>query len=74
MSDTMTRNDLEIIFNWNTEFSTAFKDITAEEITKSPLTRAFEEPVKGVKAVFELVKEISAAQEEQKKEKKEAQR
>lgn len=68
-SDTMTRDDLEVIFNWNTEFSTAFKDIKAEEIMKSPLTRVIEAPVEGVKVVLELLKEIRAAQEEREKEK-----
>lgn len=68
-SDTMTRDDLEVIFNWNTEFSTAFKDIKAEDIMKSPLTRAIEAPVEGVKVMAELWKEIRAAQEEREKEK-----
>lgn len=55
-SDTMTREDLEVIFNWNTEFSTAFKDIKAENITKSPLTRVFETPAEIIKAMTEFLK------------------
>ena len=60
MSDRTTREDLEVIFNWNTEFSTAFKDIKAEEITKSPLTRAMEEPVKAFKVVAHFMREMRA--------------
>lgn len=63
MSDKMTREDLEVIFNWNTEFSTAFKDIKAEDITKSPVTRAIEAPVEAFKVATELWKELKEERE-----------
>ncbi|MGH8645411.1 MAG: hypothetical protein ACREX4_13495, partial [Gammaproteobacteria bacterium] len=63
MSDKMTREDLEAIFNWNTEFSTAFKDIKAEDITKSPITRMMESPGELSKTVIEIWKEWNAQKE-----------
>lgn len=59
MSEKMTRDDLVAVFNWNAEFSTAFKDIQAENITKSPLTKIFELPVEFVKSTTELVKTVA---------------
>jgi hypothetical protein len=56
MSQTMTREDLVAVFNWNAEFSTAFKDIQAENITKSPLVKAIEAPGELAKALGDLVK------------------
>jgi hypothetical protein len=53
MSDSMTREDLEKVFNWNAEFSTAFKDIQPENLTKSPTS-----PAELAKAVAELYKAI----------------
>ncbi|MGB2899104.1 MAG: hypothetical protein WBB89_07560 [Candidatus Acidiferrum sp.] len=51
----MTREDLVAVFNWNAEFSTAFKDIQAENITKSPLVRLIEQPGEAVKSFNETV-------------------
>ena len=56
MSDKMTRKDLEVIFNWHAEFSTAFKDIRAEQITKSPLNKLIDTPVEILKAARALAK------------------
>jgi len=64
-SDTMSREDLEMIFNWNTEFSTAFKDIKAEDITKSPWIRTIEAPIEVAKVLKELWKEIKEEREKQ---------
>jgi hypothetical protein len=58
-SDEMTREDLEAVFNWNAEFSTAFKDIQAENITKSPIVRLLETPTALLKSTAELVKSLS---------------
>lgn len=59
MSGTMTREDLELVFNWNAEFSTAFKDIQAETITKSPVSKVLETPADLIKAVAELRKSFA---------------
>jgi len=56
MSSEMTREDLELVFNWNAEFSTAFKDIKAENIAKTPVSKAMETAVEILKAVAELQK------------------
>jgi hypothetical protein len=53
MSDHMKLEDLEAVFNWNAEFSTAFRDIRAEGIAKSPLLKVIEalSPVASHEAV-----------------------
>jgi hypothetical protein len=58
MSDTMRREDLEAVFNWNAEFSTAFKDIRPDGIAKSPALKLIESvsPAELIKAVGELAK------------------
>ena len=58
MSDHMKREDLEAVFNWNAEFSTAFRDIRAEGIAKSPLLKVIEalSPAESIKALNELAK------------------
>jgi len=56
MSGTMTREDLVAVFNWNAEFSTAFKDIQAENITKSPLVKLLETPGETLKYLSEMQK------------------
>jgi hypothetical protein len=58
-SDEMTREDLEAVFNWNAEFSTAFKDIQAENIMKSPIVRLLETPTALLKSSAELVKSLT---------------
>ena len=58
MSDKMSREDLVAVFNWNAEFSTAFKDIQAENITKMPLSKAFETAVELSKTAADLAKPV----------------
>jgi len=58
MSNEMKRADLEAVFNWNAEFSTAFKDIRTDSITQTPVTKGIEMPVDLVKSVGELVKAL----------------
>ncbi len=53
MSDCMKREDLEAVFNWNAEFSTAFKDIRPEQVTKSLLARALDVPKQVAKTIAE---------------------
>jgi len=43
--------DMEEAFKWNAEFKTAFKDIQADKITKSPLQSAIETPGKIIRDV-----------------------
>lgn len=54
-SQEMSREDLEAIFNWNAEFSTAFRDIRPENIGKHPLVRGLESTIDGLKAVTEML-------------------
>jgi hypothetical protein len=56
MSDKMTRKDREVIFNWDAEFWTAFRDIRAKQITKSPLNKLIDTPVEILKAARALAK------------------
>jgi hypothetical protein len=68
MSDTMKREDLEAVFNWNAEFSTAFRDIRAEGIAKSPLLKVIEalSPAESIKALNELAKLAKSKQSDEK--------
>jgi hypothetical protein len=58
MSEKMTREDLVAVFNWNAEFSTAFKDIQAENVAKSPLIKSMEVPAEVIKSINELAKTL----------------
>ena len=55
-SEEMTRQDLEAVFNWTAEFSTAFKDIQPDQVTKSPLVRLIEQPGESAKVIADAVK------------------
>ncbi len=72
MSESMTREDLELVFNWNAEFSTAFKDIRADQVTKSPLTKMLETPVDTIKAFTELIRPMIEATRREEDEKAKA--
>jgi hypothetical protein len=57
MSEKMSREDLVAVFNWNAEFSTAFKDIQPDQMTKTAIIKAMEIPRDLVKAINEGRKE-----------------
>jgi hypothetical protein len=57
-SNEMTRDDLVAVFNWNAEFSTAFKDIHPENISKSPAAKITDAPVQMWKSGAETAKEL----------------
>jgi hypothetical protein len=66
----MKREDLEAVFNWNAEFSTAFRDIRADGIAKSPLLKMIEalSPTESLKVLHEMMKSAkSSAGEDNKK-------
>jgi hypothetical protein len=69
MSDRMKREDLEAVFNWNAEFSTAFRDIRADGIAKSPLLKLIEalSPAESIKAINELAKLAKSKQPDHEK-------
>jgi len=60
MSKEMTREDLEAIFQWNAEFSTAFKDINASNIGQSPVIKALETVLKPLSEVVKPLAEALA--------------
>jgi hypothetical protein len=49
--------DLESAFKWNAEFTTAFKDIQADKISKSIWMKVLELPSDTIKKLIELLKE-----------------
>jgi hypothetical protein len=55
MSDKLTREDLEAVFNWNGEYSSAFRDIKAEHVTKSPLMKLLETPADTLRLLLEVL-------------------
>ncbi len=63
MSEKMTREDLEAIFNWNAEFSTAFKDIRPEKVGKTPAMKVVETPVELMKSLTQMAKLVAARSE-----------
>jgi hypothetical protein len=57
MSEKMSREDLVAVFNWNAEFSTAFKDIQPDQMTKTAIIKAMEIPRDLVKSITESRKQ-----------------
>jgi predicted nucleotide-binding protein (sugar kinase/HSP70/actin superfamily) len=64
MSHDLKRKDLEAIFDWNAEFSTAFRDIRAEDATKAPylkvaetISKSASENIKAMTEAFKALKE-----------------
>lgn len=60
-SDELNREDLEKAFNWNAEFSSAFKDIQADKVMRSPAMKAVETFPEMIRATAELLKEAREA-------------
>jgi hypothetical protein len=52
--DDITLDELEKAFQWNAEFSTAFKDINADKATKTIWSKLLEAPVDTLKAMTRL--------------------
>jgi hypothetical protein len=61
MSDRMTREDLEVVFNWNAEVATAFRDIHPENIAKSPLIKMVETLTSSLTESARALQEINKA-------------
>ena len=57
---------LEDAFKWNTEFTTAFKDIQPDKISKTPLQKILELPTDVLKAINDYSK-IKADKKSQKR-------
>jgi hypothetical protein len=60
MSDNLSREDLEAIFNWNAEFTTAFKDIRADDMSKSPLNSILDKVTDIPAKVLDALKSTKA--------------
>lgn len=56
MADRLRPKDLERAFMWNADFGTAFRDIRAEGIAKSPLSRLIDQPQQMMKLVVEAIR------------------
>jgi hypothetical protein len=56
----MSREDLEKVFNWNAEFTTAFRDIQTESVAKTPASRLADVPAEVAKTAGSVIETVQA--------------